>query len=114
MAAEDAENLSAANADPCTIAIDIEKNYDDHLNKVVAQVSATITKGNLEEPPAIVKPIILVNDEPPDGIDTYVQIGPKEIAGNSKNKALPTSRRFKRRFCRSKGHAVFKRSYSIA
>ena len=57
-------------------------------------------------------PIILVNDKPPEDLDQkWLNI--VELSNNDKLKVFHTRRRYKRKFCRSRRHAAFKRSYSI-
>lgn len=58
-------------------------------------------------------PIILVNDKPPEDFDQK-WLNVIELSNNDKLKIFHTRRKFKRKFCRSKRHAAFKRSYSIA
>ncbi|KAJ8725757.1 hypothetical protein PYW08_003940 [Mythimna loreyi] len=57
-------------------------------------------------------PIILVNDKPPEDLDQkWLNI--VELTNNDKLKVFHTRRKYKRKFCRSRRHAAFKRSYSI-
>uniref|UniRef100_A0A2A4JZ99 Uncharacterized protein n=1 Tax=Heliothis virescens TaxID=7102 RepID=A0A2A4JZ99_HELVI len=57
-------------------------------------------------------PIILVNDKPPEDLDQkWLNI--VELSNNDKLRVFHTRRKYKRRFCRSRRHAAFKRSYSI-
>lgn len=57
-------------------------------------------------------PIILVNDKPPEDLDQkWLNI--VELSNNDKLKVFHTRRRYKRRFCRTRRYAAFKRSYSI-
>lgn len=57
-------------------------------------------------------PIILVNDKPPEDLDQkWLNI--VESSNNDKLKVFHTRRKYKRKYCRSRRHAAFKRSYSI-
>lgn len=58
-------------------------------------------------------PIILVNDKPPEELDQSWANIVETVTNSEKFKAFHTRRKFKRKFCRSRRHAVFKRSYSI-
>ncbi|CAH0604807.1 unnamed protein product [Chrysodeixis includens] len=56
-------------------------------------------------------PIILVNDKPPEDLDQkWLNV---ISSNNDKLKIFHTRRKYKRKYCRSKRHAAFKRSYSI-
>ncbi|XP_030038871.1 uncharacterized protein LOC115454263 isoform X2 [Manduca sexta] len=58
-------------------------------------------------------PIILVNDKPPEDLDQKWLNIVQTVTNSEKFKGFHTRRKFKRKFCRSRRHAVFKRSYSI-
>ncbi|XP_047988302.1 uncharacterized protein LOC125227937 [Leguminivora glycinivorella] len=60
-----------------------------------------------------IKPIILVNDRPPDDPDDKWTQLVDVISQSEKFKAITSRRKFKRKFCRSK-RILYKRSYSIA
>lgn len=60
-----------------------------------------------------IKPIILVNDKPPEDLDQKWTHIVENITNNDKLKGFSTRRRYKRKFCRRKRNAAFKRSYSI-
>ncbi|XP_075992845.1 uncharacterized protein LOC142987797 isoform X2 [Anticarsia gemmatalis] len=75
--------------------------------------SALIKDNNVRTDNNFTMPIILVNDKPPEDLDQkWLNI--VEISNNEKLKCFYTRRKFKRRFCRSRRNAAFKRSYSIA
>ncbi|XP_022820215.1 uncharacterized protein LOC111352102 isoform X1 [Spodoptera litura] len=57
-------------------------------------------------------PIILVNDKPPEDLDQKWR-NIIELSNNDKLKVFHTRRRYKRKFCRTRRYAAFKRSYSI-
>lgn len=57
-------------------------------------------------------PLILVNDKPPEDLDQK-WLNFVELSNNDKLKVFHNRKRYKRRFCRSRRHAAFKRSYSI-
>lgn len=62
---------------------------------------------------SLIMPIILVNDKPPEDFDQkWINIV-ETVNSNEKFKSIHTKRKIRRRFCRSRKHAVFKRSYSI-
>ncbi|XP_013146093.1 PREDICTED: uncharacterized protein LOC106109228 [Papilio polytes] len=60
-----------------------------------------------------IKPIILVNDKPPEDLDQKWTHIVENLTNNDKLKGFSTRRRYKRKFCRRKRNAAFKRSYSI-
>lgn len=63
---------------------------------------------------SLIMPIILVNDKPPEDLDQKWMNIVATVSNNEKFRGFHTRRKFKRKFCRSRRHAVFKRSYSIA
>ncbi|XP_050345642.1 uncharacterized protein LOC126770319 isoform X2 [Nymphalis io] len=60
-----------------------------------------------------VKPIILINDKLPEDLDQKWTNIVETLTNNERLKGFQTRRKFKRKFCRKKRHATFKRSYSI-
>ncbi|XP_041977538.1 uncharacterized protein LOC121731916 [Aricia agestis] len=80
-----------------------------------SEISSVFLKGNGKEENRVcfVKPIILINDKPHEDYDEKWSNIVETLTSNEKIKVLPPRRRFKRRFCRSRRHAIFKRSYSI-
>lgn len=79
-----------------------------------AEISSALVKGETRDERNFVKPVILVNDKPPEDLDEKWTRLIETVANNEKFKVYQTRRKFKRKFCRSKRHAAFKRSYSIA
>ncbi|VVD04148.1 unnamed protein product [Leptidea sinapis] len=61
----------------------------------------------------IVKPIILLNDQPIEDVDEKWAQVLDNLYSNDKLKTYQRRKRFRRRFCRRKRFAAFKRSYSI-
>ncbi|KAH9645893.1 hypothetical protein HF086_010092 [Spodoptera exigua] len=58
-------------------------------------------------------PIILVNDKPPEDLDQKWLNIVELTNNNDKLKVFHNRRRYKRKFCRTRRYAAFKRSYSI-
>lgn len=79
-----------------------------------AEISSALVKGETRDERNFVKPVILINDRPPEDLDEKWTRLIETVANNEKFKVYQTRRKFKRKFCRSKRHAAFKRSYSIA
>ncbi|XP_014370360.1 uncharacterized protein LOC106720279 [Papilio machaon] len=67
----------------------------------------------MEKSVNFIKPIILVNDKPPEDLDQKWSHIVQNLTNNDKLKGFSTRRRYKRKFCRRKRNAAFKRSYSI-
>ncbi|XP_063620405.1 uncharacterized protein LOC134792895 [Cydia splendana] len=81
------------------------------LSRVPSKVSQ---KSNIaDESHRFIKPIILVNDRPPDDSDDKWTQLVDVISQSEKFKEITSRKKFKRKFCRSK-RITFKRSYSIA
>lgn len=78
-----------------------------------AEISSTLVKGERRDEGNFIKPVILINDRPPEDLDEKWTRLIDSVANNEKFKVYQTRRKFKRKFCRSKRHAAFKRSYSI-
>ncbi|CAH2073618.1 unnamed protein product, partial [Iphiclides podalirius] len=66
-----------------------------------------------EKSVSFITPIILVNDKPPEDYDQKWTHIVENLTNNEKLKGFSTRRRYKRKFCRRKRNAAFKRSYSI-
>ncbi|CAK1581758.1 unnamed protein product [Parnassius mnemosyne] len=62
---------------------------------------------------SFIKPIILINDKPPEDLDQKWSNIVENLTNNEKLKRFSTRRRYKRKFCRRRRNAAFKRSYSI-
>ncbi|CAK1545271.1 unnamed protein product [Leptosia nina] len=61
-----------------------------------------------------VTPIILVNDKPAEDLDEkWTQVLETLFDNDERLRRYQRRRKFKRRFCRSRRYAAFKRSYSI-
>lgn len=88
------------------------------LHKVWSRTSSTYVKDEnkkkIEEKCiSFIKPIILVNDKLPEDYDQKWTNIVENLTNNEKLKGFSTRRRYKRKFCRRKRNAAFKRSYSI-
>lgn len=79
-----------------------------------SEITSALVKGETRNDRNFVKPVILVNDKPPEDLDEKWTRLIESVANNDKFKVYQTRRKFKRKFCRSKRHAAFKRSYTIA
>ncbi|CAH2086291.1 unnamed protein product [Euphydryas editha] len=66
-----------------------------------------------EEKSVFVKPIILINDKLPEDLDQKWTHIVETLPDSEKLNSFQTRRKFKRKFCRRKRPAHFKRSYSI-
>ncbi|XP_068630009.1 uncharacterized protein [Battus philenor] len=66
-----------------------------------------------EKSVTFIKPIILVNDKPPEDLDQKWSNIVENLTNNEKLKGFSTRRRYKRKFCRRRRNATFKRSYTI-
>lgn len=66
-----------------------------------------------EKSVCFVKPIILINDKLPEDLDQKWTHIVETLTNGEKLKSFQTRRKYKRKFCRRKRHAHFKRSYSI-
>lgn len=58
-------------------------------------------------------PIILINDKPPEDLDQKWLNIVEKVSNSDKLKGFHTRRKYKRKFCRRRRYATFKRSYSI-
>ncbi|XP_045491333.1 uncharacterized protein LOC123691136 isoform X1 [Colias croceus] len=81
-----------------------------------AEVCTTLLKEDNEtkenKRPVFIKPIILVNDKPAEDLDEkWTHVLETVYGDNLKN--YQRRRKFKRKYCRSRRYAAFKRSYSI-
>lgn len=84
------------------------------VHKDLSRVPSKVTQNNVaDESHRFIKPIILVNDRPPDDPDDKWTQLVDVISQSEKFKAITGRKKFKRKFCRSK-RITFKRSYSIA
>ncbi|XP_063378632.1 uncharacterized protein LOC134665597 [Cydia fagiglandana] len=84
------------------------------VHKDLSRVSSKLSQSNVaDESHRFIKPIILVNDRPPDDSDDKWTQLVDVISQSEKFKAITSRKKFKRKFCRSK-RITFKRSYSIA
>ncbi|XP_073943480.1 uncharacterized protein [Choristoneura fumiferana] len=90
---------------------------DGSIHKDLTRVPSKLSrKSNISVEPShrFIKPIILVNDRPPDDADDKWTHIVDMISHSDKFKEIRGRKKFKRKFCRSKRNATFKRSYSIA
>ncbi|XP_049867577.1 uncharacterized protein LOC126367849 isoform X1 [Pectinophora gossypiella] len=78
------------------------------------EISTALLKEVSKDERTFVKPVILVNDKLHEDSDQAWTNLVESVVNNEKFKGFPTRRKFRRKFCRSKRNAVFKRSYSIA
>ncbi|XP_048479614.1 uncharacterized protein LOC119693676 [Plutella xylostella] len=92
-------------------------HQSDNTIKLQSDDSNAVHKNNRqsEDSRPIIKPIILVNDEPAV-IDVMMppRLTSHALLSIEKFNGLPARRKYKRRFCRGRRNNVFKRSYSIA
>lgn len=100
------------------IMLDLETSKPTPENlKQWPELSTSLSKNNRKQnknDTSHIKPIILVNDKLAEDLDDKRRHLVENAVINEKFKSFPTRRKYKRRYCRSKRHAVFKRSYSIA
>lgn len=89
----------------------LRKNWDQISLAVKGETKPLRTDENISH---LVKPVILVNDKPPEELDLKWTKIVESVANMDKFKVFQTRRKFQRKFCRSRRNAVFKRSYSIA
>ncbi|XP_023935034.1 uncharacterized protein LOC112043730 [Bicyclus anynana] len=91
---------------------------DGSMHNGLSEITPALRKGHRkpeEKSVCFVKPIILINDKLPEDLDLdqkWSHIA-EALSVNERLKVLQPRRKFKRKFCRSRRHAVFKRSYSI-
>ncbi|CAH0721785.1 unnamed protein product, partial [Brenthis ino] len=81
-----------------------------------SEISSVYLKGDSrpeEKAVCFIKPIILVNDKPHEDFDQKWTNIVETLNNNDRLKGYQTRRKFKRKFCRRRRHAAFKRSYSI-
>ena len=81
-----------------------------------SEISSVFLKGDTkseEKTVCFVKPIILINDKPPEDLDLKWTNIIETLNNSEKLKGFQTRRKFKRKFCRRRRNASFKRSYSI-
>ncbi|XP_045785876.1 uncharacterized protein LOC123881223 [Maniola jurtina] len=91
---------------------------DGSTQKDWSEISSALRKGyrkTEKRSVCFVKPIILINDKLPEDLDLDQKWSHivEALAVNERLKVLQPRRKFKRKFCRSRRHAIFKRSYSI-
>ncbi|XP_032513820.2 uncharacterized protein LOC116767555 isoform X2 [Danaus plexippus] len=84
----------------------------DSSGREKAPVSRNTDVKTEEKTVCFVKPIILVNDKLPEDFDQKWTNLVQTVTTSERQKGYPR-RKFKRKFCRSRRHAAFKRSYSI-
>lgn len=87
-------------------------------NKRWSDISASFSKGETNvrtetDNPGFILPIILINDKLPEDLDQKWLDIVEKVTNNDKLKGFHTRRKYKRKFCRRRRYAVFKRSYSI-
>ncbi|CAB3255390.1 unnamed protein product [Arctia plantaginis] len=77
------------------------------------EISSALLKDNIVRTENnLTLPIILVNDKPPEDLDqNWLKV--VEVPHSERLKCFYRRRKFKRRYCRSRRNAAFKRSYSI-
>ncbi|CAH2241268.1 jg3329 [Pararge aegeria aegeria] len=91
---------------------------DGSTRKDWSEISSALKKGRRkpeDKSVCFVKPIILINDKLPEDLDLdqkWSHIA-EAMSVNERLKVLQPRRKFKRKFFRSRRHAIFKRSYSI-
>ncbi|CAG9585273.1 unnamed protein product [Danaus chrysippus] len=116
-AQENAENEShIMEISPSNIEISETSNKTnvkiDSSSREKPPVSRKIDVKPEEKTVCFIKPIILVNDKLPEDFDQKWTNLVQTVTTTERQKGYPR-RKFKRKFCRSRRHAAFKRSYSI-
>lgn len=76
------------------------------------EISAAYLKTTNREHNGFLLPLILINDKPPEDLDQKWLNIVEKVTNSDKLKGFHR-RKFKRKFCRKRRYAAFKRSYSI-
>lgn len=114
-AKQDPENEHSTDSTQNNVEISVLSSKDTSPeDRTWAEISSALVKGETRDERNFVKPVILVNDRPPEDLDEKWTRLIETVANNEKFKVYQTRRKYKRKFCRIKRHAAFKRSYSIA
>nr|XP_026494949.1 uncharacterized protein LOC113399895 isoform X2 [Vanessa tameamea] len=95
---------------------DMKVNSPEDAPKDWSEISSVFQKGDTKHEDKnvrFVKPIILINDKLPEDLDQKWTNIVETLTNSDRLKGFQTRRKFKRKFCRKKRHATFKRSYSI-
>lgn len=105
--------LTQNNVDISVVPTKERSNLNSPEEHNWTEISTALLKDNIVKTDNnLTLPIILVNDKPPEDLDQkWLKV--VDVSHSERLKCFYRRRKFKRRFCRSRRNAVFKRSYSI-
>lgn len=105
-------SLDSQNLEITVISSKESSNLNTPEERCWAEISTALLKGHREHN-GFIMPIILINDEPAEDLDQKWLNIVEKATNNDKMKGFQSRRKFKRKFCRKRRYAAFKRSYSI-